>query len=338
VTSAPCSWCDTGGHPNRFVTARGVLARRLRALLWTIDEGLRRFAPKRPPEDTRVSDVAGAAGRRGDALCVFAHFDPNGRVASHVLHHLRAIRDFGCDVVFVTTSPSLGDAETETLRPLCVRIVRRRNVGIDFGSWRVGLEGADLASLRRVVLANDSVYGPFRPLRDVCSAVAARGLDVWGMTASRERGHHLQSYFVGFERRAIESGFVRAFADSIEFHRDKRRVIERYEIGLTEAARRAGLTVGALWEPEDVARAAERDACFQYREHPGPWNATLLCWDVLLRDLRFPYLKTEVLKLDRHRSRSLGAWRDLVRAAGDYDPGLVAEHLRSLGLAVPGDG
>ncbi len=58
------------------------------------------------------------------------------------------------------------------------------------------------AGYERVILANDSMVGPFASIRALCSTSSRRsGADVWGLTDTRQFSHHLQSYFLGLSRR-----------------------------------------------------------------------------------------------------------------------------------------
>jgi lipopolysaccharide biosynthesis protein len=64
-------------------------------------------------------------------------------------------------------------------------------------------------------------------------------------------------------------------------------------------------------------------------------NLTLFSWERLIRDFKFPFLKTEILKSNRFKSADAVRWRDIVAAASDYDTDLIANHLRRVGSAVP---
>jgi lipopolysaccharide biosynthesis protein len=333
-----CRHCDgeTVARNSRAAQVERA-ARGLRRRVAGVVDDVRRAGRRILPRSTVICDAPGGAKRGGEVLCVFAHFDPQGIVDPYVLHYLRALASVGHDVVFVTTSPTFAREQADRVAPLCTRVVHRRNVGFDFASWSAGLEGEDLSARRRVVFANDSVYGPFRGLSAAFDAVESRGLDVWGLTESFECGRHVQSYFLVFERRAIESGFVAGLGDWIGVHADKKRLVDRCEVGLAARAERAGLVIGALWTPDALERVVAGRADFQYRGHPRPLNPTLVFWDVLLADLGFPFLKTDVLKNDRHHSHALRDWRRLVGSAG-YDVELIASHLARLGFDVPGPG
>ena len=61
----------------------------------------------------------------------------------------------------------------------------------------LGLPAADTECL---VIANDSVYGPFGPLGPLLSRMDFGAADAWGMTETWQIRYHLQSYFVAFGR------------------------------------------------------------------------------------------------------------------------------------------
>jgi lipopolysaccharide biosynthesis protein len=53
---------------------------------------------------------------------------------------------------------------------MCGLILRRKNVGYDFGGFKDAIARIpDLGRLDSLLLANDSVYGPFHPARAASS-------------------------------------------------------------------------------------------------------------------------------------------------------------------------
>jgi lipopolysaccharide biosynthesis protein len=93
-------------------------------------------------------------------LCIFAHYDHDDRVDPYVMNYLEAIKACGFEIVFVTPS-ALQQTDVEQLRLICGDVILRANVGHDFGSWATGLQRHRERVRGRLLLANDSVYGPF---------------------------------------------------------------------------------------------------------------------------------------------------------------------------------
>src|SRR5215470_11137750 len=180
-------------------------------------------------------------------VAVFAHFDRQGIVDDFVLHYLTAIAHAGFTTLFVSNAPRLTSESLSRLTPLCGAILRRANVGLDFGAFKDGLATLRPERLEALLLVNDSVYGPFRDLADVMSDMNLLEADVWGITDSWQHHFHLQSYFLLFGQRALTSPVFRRFWSRLRYVQSKFWVIKHYEIGLTRALLRAGLRCRALF-------------------------------------------------------------------------------------------
>src|SRR5437667_9971620 len=137
-------------------------------------------------------------------IAVFSHFDRRGRVQDFVHYYLRQIHDAGYAIVFVSAAPQLDPAAIEQLTPICGLILRRDNVGWDFGAYKAGIEViTNLDRLDSLLLANDSVYGPVHDLGALIGRMNPAEADVWGITDSWERRFHLQSFFLLFGKTAV---------------------------------------------------------------------------------------------------------------------------------------
>lgn len=288
--------------------------------IWQNWRRAREFNAKPVTAQIRQRTPGAAPRSTTSRCCIFAHYDPHGIVDPYVVEYLRRLRALDADIVFVTASDTLAPEEIAKIAPLCRDIIRRVNVSLDFGSWHLGIRLHDLSAYRQLILANDSVYGPFRPLTPIFQDMQARGLDFWGLTESNERGHHIQSYFLVFEKSALDSAFFRAFWDGFRQQWRKRILIGKYEIGLSARAHAQGLRFAGWLSPDRVGS--------------GQKNPTLFFWEKLIREFGYPFLKTEILKINRFNSPHARRWREIVAGAGDYDSELIADHLRRVGSAV----
>ncbi len=278
-----------------------------------------------------ICHVAGRiSGTTAETLCIFAHYDKQDRVDDYVLYALLKLREIGSDIIFVSTSATLGDDCISKLSPYCNQIVVRENRGYDFGSWKLGIEYAEnLSAYQRLILANDSVYGPLHDLRDLFLDMPQQGAAVWGITDSYELKHHLQSYFLVFERAALENPAFTEFWRSIPFYRFKRSIIRDGEIGLSTKLSRAGLRMAAAYgygalrqsHPE-VILEAERRSIFA-----GPRNPTRSLWDFLVRDCGCPFLKVDVLRDNPESSPVVSDWSQILASVSNYDPQFIERHL-----------
>jgi lipopolysaccharide biosynthesis protein len=298
----------------------------------------------------------------GPKVALFVHFDPAGAVRDHVLQYVGALRTAGYSVAFVTNSGQLRPEARAALEPLCVAILVRRNIGYDFGAMREGVMrlGLPRADTEQVLIANDSVYGPLRPLADILGRMDFATADVWGCTESWQLRYHLQSYCLAFGPRALRHPVWQSFWNSVRPVQSKDWIIRRYEVGLTQVLLRAGLSCRALWpyadlvklvdpawlalSDEDAARAGDpivvmrknharyiRDSAVLRR----PLNPTSDLWRQLLVS-GFPFLKRELLRSNPTNVNDVTDWREVVSAEVGLDTTMIDRDLqRSLKNVAP---
>ncbi|HTW28270.1 MAG TPA: rhamnan synthesis F family protein [Acetobacteraceae bacterium] len=287
--------------------------------------------------------------RLGPKVVVFVHFDRAGAVREYAMIYLRAFAEAGFSIVFVTNSGRLQPAAMSALQQICACVLVRRNVGYDFGAWREGF--AHLALPRPdtelVVMANDSVYGPLRPLDDLLAQIDFERADVWGLTESWQSRFHLQSYFLAFRPEVLASEAWRRFWTAVRPAPSKHWIIHRNEIGLTQALIRAGFRVQSVWpytrllqvvDPEltdgepsrDPVQQVRRDHARRIREamvRQVPMNPTSDLWRQLLL-AGFPFIKRELLRSNPTQVPDVAEWQDLVERLLQADPGPIERDLQ----------
>jgi rhamnosyltransferase len=271
-----------------------------------------------------------------DSLCLFSHYDEHARIDDYVITYLKALVDCGFSVVFITTSDAIPEREIAKITQLVSKVIVKKNVGRDFGSWFAGVvDSWKFNRYRRVLLANDSVYGPLFDLKFMFDDMGDRSLDLWGITDSFEVDYHLQSYFVVFEAEIVNSGFFTSFWSSYTFEIDKRKVIDNYEVGLTALARKSGYRVGALCSYYDVRRHALRLS----DDHAGtglaarqsrltPVNPSHFFWRALIQNCHCPFVKIELLRDNPSAIDDVFLWRDTIKTHSTFEADLIDSHLR----------
>jgi len=291
-------------------------------------------------------------------VAIFVHYDRRGRVHDYVLHYLNSLRAVGFELVFVSNAPLLSAESYAKLRPLCALILRRKNIGYDFAAYKDSIAAlGNVAELDELLLVNDSVYGPFGDLAPILSRCDPRRAVVWGMTDCWFRRFHLQSYFLLFKQPALASEAFARFWNKVLYVQSKGWIIEKYEIGLTQAMTRSnlrcaaiypyrrvaevlGAAVASLQEPPEDEAEDEKPRNVVLKEHQkfavsmadaiergSPLNSTHHLWDVLLTEFGCPFLKRELLELNPLGIPSLQRWESLLRGAFDYDTDLILRHL-----------
>lgn len=160
-------------------------------------------------------------------------------------------------------------------------VLRKPNIGYDFGSWAIGLTWLPVASAPYVILANDSVLGPFTSLAPLLSRFEASEADVWSLTDNQQYFHHLQSYFLGFRGGVLDAGPLRRFFSTVRQERTKWQIIQRNELALSRLLQDNGYLTASMFRSESVV--------------PSGFNPVIAGWRKLL-DRGFPFVKREIVR------------------------------------------
>jgi hypothetical protein len=237
--------------------------------------------------------------------CLFAHFDPSGRFAGHVLHYLREIRRAGFDLLVISAG-GLRPGEEANITSLGGRVLQRENAGFDFGSWADGLKlvaGPDgyPAISGYLLLANDSVYGPLGDLSAALGRLLALPGDVHGMVESLERTPHLQSWFLLMAPTVYRHPLFRETFDRDFARLPKSEIIRQGEIGFSVRCRAAGFRLAALAPGGMPALARFRI----------PFNPALTLWHQIVEQDGVPFIKVELLKRNPALIAGASDWRSL---------------------------
>lgn len=243
-----------------------------------------------------------AAGSK--TLVLFAHYDPDNRVDPYVTYYLRALHQLDAEIVFVSSS----EPDVTDILGLCRTVYTASTPSTDFASWRTGwnMVCGSIDQFDRLVLANDSVYGPLFPLTEMWGQFD--GADMYGAIESNEITRHFQSWFLAWDLNERTIPFLHQFWVDLSTA-DAARV-RGCEIALSARAIAAGLTM------RPFVSAAQADVALG----AAP-NQTISRWDGLIDQFRFPFLKRRVVFDVRPRGLD-----DFLRERTDYPTELLEGH------------
>ena len=216
-------------------------------------------------------------------LCfIFCHYDIEGELNESVKHYLNSIAAIG-DVIFVSNSSLLSKNEDalEFLNKTCMNVYVRSNDSYDFGCWAYGITN-NLSQIRMhyqsIICCNDSCFGPFSDLNRIINDFILGNVDVGGLTANKDRGLHLQSYFVFYNKKIINSSLFQAFWQNIRSWPDKNDIINYYEVSWLRVMILSGFNVSVY-----------------FSEYLDSRNNTVMKPLELLQ-AGFPFIKREVIE------------------------------------------
>jgi hypothetical protein len=246
---------------------------------------------------------------------VVAHFDPDGIFDLPFLNYLKELSKINFDIYVVTTSFKIDSESLEQCLEIAVNITQRRNDGLDFASWAIAImKYSILERYDSLLITNDSIIGPFTSLNLVIDSFDGSGNSLCGLTESMKREHHLQSYFIYFNKSIIKTAFIHDFWRSVKLLKSKSKIIKRYEIGLSKLVLQNGYNLKAMVPFSQIMEYCEEMGdSFQYSEDlkKNNLNPTLFMWDILIEHFKFPFLKRELLTQNRFKSKRIKDWADI---------------------------
>lgn len=255
----------------------------------------------------------GFRARSDRPLLVLAQYDARGQLRADLVPLLRAYQRYA-DVVLVAATSELAQ-QPQTLRVLrrcCQVVLVRRNEGYDFGSWMTALAFCrqELNSCRELILTNDSLWGPIRPLAGLFARLQACQAEVIGLTDNLLYEPHLQSAFMVYRRPALASEAFQAFWRTLQIWPSKRELVKHCEVGLPVLLRQQGLKLASLYSENACGNILH----FQWRE--------------LIEQQGFPFLKVSLLR-DNPTGQDISGWQDVVRNYNRNLAGLIARQLEA---------
>lgn len=269
-----------------------------------------------------------------------------------VVGQLRDYARLGFRIIFVSASPTFDETEFARIRETVELAIHRRNYALDFGGWvdTLTLFPEVAEDIDELLLVNDSIVGPFHPLDEPLARMRGGGEGLFGMTDSIQYAPHLQSYFLLARGGAVIADVV-AFLKSARLSADKRLVVKRFEIALSEHMRDQGHRVAALWSYDDLESEllrSERDLAALFAAFPEsrwldarrggplplrrqlldlPLNPVHYFAGILVRRCRFPFLKTELILRNPQRIPEAVNWRALVPPESPISIQTIEDHL-----------
>jgi len=245
-----------------------------------------------------------------DKVCYFAAYTSFSDHPDYVYYYLEKLAAAGLAIIFISSGP-VSPSSYDKLSEPCSIIIEKENKGVDFGAWRVALAMTGYgAGFSGILLANDSVIGPFTSLEPIIRQCTTASHDFYGLTRSLQREEHLQSFFLYFTNKVTTSQSWKEYWESLLLYVAKEEIVYNYEIRLTRELLVAGFKyeVWSDWEklPTDLIKKKILKTGVLF----NTWNDLLqsptavfnnflnpcsICWYELITLLKFPFIKRELI-------------------------------------------
>jgi rhamnosyltransferase len=223
-------------------------------------------------------------------VCFFCSYDKNSTIKKNIYYYLDELKLAGFDIIFISSSDGISETDLKKLSNLCIKIINRENRGYDFYGWKIGLQIYPQYPLHKaLLLANDSVLGPFFNLRGIVDRLESNDADIVSMTDSLQFHPHLQSYFLYCKKSVSVSKEFTDFFNRIRVLGFKMAIVRKYEVGFSQSLSRR-FKLCALFSLENNLNR------IQLLDKPmNLVDATHDLWKPLITELKFPFLKKRVV-------------------------------------------
>ena len=264
-------------------------------------------------------------------LLIYVHFNKYDHISRHVFYQIEHMRPLFEKLVFISNSKlSLSEVEKLREKKLIDEFIQRENTGYDFGAWHDGMALVGFDKLKEydsITVMNDTCFGPLWDMEPIYQKYESDSeVDFWGMTNHQEVkqrnlfiNEHLQSYFISFKKRLIQSTVFQNFWQSVENYIDVQKVIDNYETQYTKKFVDAGFKYQTILNTIPL-----KDDFFHS-------NFTIHYPHVLLEN-HVPFIKIKTFDLTQHLAPYL---LKAIEQVSDYPIEFILSHMSDMSLPTP---
>lgn len=261
-------------------------------------------------------------------LGIYLVYDRQSIVDDYIGYMLKELKTCVDQLAVVCNMPEIVRGR-DILEAHADRIFYRENIGFDAGGFKDALcrliGWDEVLEYEELVLVNDSMFGPFRPMEGIFAEMDGRAVDFWGLAKHGERigekrgtfFEHIQSYFLVIRYRMLHDFRFREYWEEMPFYAFFWDVIERHEVKFTRRFSDMGYAYDALADTK--VNDSERNRRNNYSQY------ALLSHE-MIRKRNFPFLKKQQLDdntLDMQTQENLRFAIDYIDRETDYDVDLI---------------
>ncbi len=249
-------------------------------------------------------------------LCIFSNFNQDGIIPATTYFQIQSIRDEGFNIFFVSTS-ILNEDDTDRLGGICSKVIVKKNAGYDWGAYFTGVMADNYKLRTQILFVNDSIFGPLFPLSEMFQKMSKVACDCWGITSSYEKRFHIQSYFLVFNQKLLESKEFEEFFNNFKIYNNRLNVIKKYEIGFSQYLIRHGFRLDAYIPHEQLYWPPDKKK----------FNLTHFFWKEMICQYRLPFIKKDFVLKNPMRIKNHSEWEYVIKSDTEYNVNLIKNYI-----------
>ena len=268
-------------------------------------------------------------------LCIYLTYDKEKIIDKYIGYMLNELKTCAAQLVVVCNMREVVRGK-RSLENYADEIFYRENSGFDAGGFKDALcnyLGWDkVYEYDELILVNDSIFGPFKPMKCIFAEMDNYKVDFWGLAAHGECGEeipkHIQTYFIVVRTKMLHDISFKMYWENMPFYTTFSEVVYQHEVKFTSYFERMGYVFEVLADTKiNDSKIAPLNNYMQY---------AFISYE-LIKKRNFPFLKKQQLA---YNILSLQTQENLYQAIHyvdkytDYDVELIWENIiRTLNMA-----
>ena len=174
---------------------------------------------------------------QNEKYLIFAHYHTNGLIREDIRNFLYESKKHFKKIILVSTK--VNQKELKKLSKN-IKIIKRKNIGYDFYSYKIGLEYIKKISKnnfenKKLYFLNSSILfiDPKKIIKSI-NKINVKQDEFWGLSRSLELTDHIQSYLFFFSAKIFKNKNIHNWWKKIKPLNTHYKVILKYELGLSK--------------------------------------------------------------------------------------------------------
>lgn len=268
-------------------------------------------------------------------LCIYLIYDRQNMIDAYIDYMLSELKSCADHLVVVCNMTEIF-CGLEILNRHADEIFYRENTGFDAGGFKealcsyVGWE--KVLEYDELILVNDSLFGPFKPMESIFKDMDERRVDFWGLATHASNGtdilEHVQTYFLVVRSEMLHCIQFKNYWKDMPFYLNFSEVVRQHEVKFTPYFRSLGYSYDVLADIK--ANDSKVNLSNNYMQY------ALISYE-LLKKRNFPFLKKQQLAyntLSQQTQENLYQAIDYIDKETNYDVNLIWSNIiRTLNMA-----
>lgn len=262
-------------------------------------------------------------------LCIYVTYDKQNIIDHYIGYMLNELRSCADYLAVVCNNDKNLINGVDILEQYADDIFFRENKGFDIGGFKDAL--CDFLGREKVIeydeliLVNDSMFGPFKSMKEIFSEMDGRTADFWGAAVHGEGEsdllgkitEHVQTYFMVIRSAMLRCDQFWEYWEGLPYFITFKEAIQQHEMRFTSYFSNMGYCYSAL------ADTRINDSAYNFTQY------VYLSYE-LIKKRNFPFLKRQQIAyntLKKQTQENLRQAIDYIDKETNYDVNLIWDNL-----------